>query len=231
MTSIPAEIINKRSVIAKRFLKGEGIEIGALHHPLKLPANASVKYVDRLSNSELRIHYPELSNCDIVEVDIIDDGEKLSTIQSDSLDFIVANHMLEHCENPIGTIRHHLKHIKRNGIIYYAVPDKIHSFDNKRKLTPFEHLIHDDQNGDGIESREKHYEEWVKYLCDIEDAGEAFETKKKLMFMNYSIHFHVWNYNGFQEFIESTNKYLNEPFDVLLFESNDTEIITVLKKK
>ena len=54
MTSIPAEIINKRSVIAKRFLKGEGIEIGALHHPLKLPTNASVKYVDRLSNSELR---------------------------------------------------------------------------------------------------------------------------------------------------------------------------------
>ena len=132
MTSIPAEIINKRSVIAKRFLKGEGIEIGALHHPLKLPTNASVKYVDRLSNSELRIHYPELSNCDIVEVDIIDDGEKLSTIYSDSLDFIVANHMLEHCLNPIGTIRNHLKHIKRNGIIYYAVPDKIHSFDNKR---------------------------------------------------------------------------------------------------
>ena len=111
------------------------------------------------------------------------------------------------------------------------MPDKILSFDNKRKLTPFEHLIHDAQNGDGIESREKHYEEWVKYVCDIEDAGEAFKTKKKLMFMNYSIHFHVWNYNGFQEFIESTNKYLNEPFDVLLFESNDTEIITVLKKK
>ena len=48
--------------IAKKYIAGNGIEIGALHKPLKVPESAKVKYVDRMSTSSLRKQYPELNS-------------------------------------------------------------------------------------------------------------------------------------------------------------------------
>ena len=63
-----------RKVMADTFLAGEGIEIGALHLPLRVPRAARVRYVDRMPVPELRQHYPELANENLVPVEIIDDG-------------------------------------------------------------------------------------------------------------------------------------------------------------
>src|SRR5688500_12343742 len=82
-----------RLLLSSFYLEGQGIEVGALHLPLALPSKARAKYVDRLSVNDLRIHYPELKDLPLVNVDIIDDGEKLLTIPNESQDFIVANHM------------------------------------------------------------------------------------------------------------------------------------------
>ena len=81
---------------------GSGLEIGALQMPLRLPAGASVRYVDRFDVEELRSHYPELDDFELVAPDVIDDGEVLGTIPDESADFLIANHMIEHCEDPIG---------------------------------------------------------------------------------------------------------------------------------
>ena len=62
------------------------------------------KYVE----DDLRREYPELTDWNLTPVDVVDDGEKLLTIAEESQDFIVANHFLEHCENPIRTIETHL---------------------------------------------------------------------------------------------------------------------------
>jgi hypothetical protein len=80
-----------RAVLAAQYLAGDGIEIGALHSALPLPEGARAKYVDRLPVSELRRQYPELAQLDLVDVDIIDDGETLSRIPDGSQDFIVAS--------------------------------------------------------------------------------------------------------------------------------------------
>ncbi|MDP9254039.1 MAG: hypothetical protein M3O66_03725, partial [Verrucomicrobiota bacterium] len=80
-----------------RFIKGNGLEIGALHQPLKLYKGARVRYLDRLPTEELRRHYPELANETQVNVDIVDDGETLRTIEDASYDFVIASHLVEHC--------------------------------------------------------------------------------------------------------------------------------------
>jgi hypothetical protein len=72
----------RRETIARVYLRGNGIEIGALHHPLKVSRWARVKYVDRLSVPDLREQYPELDSEDLVNVDILDDGESLRTSTS-----------------------------------------------------------------------------------------------------------------------------------------------------
>ena len=62
--------------MANSFLRGEGIEIGALHALLKLSSDIIVTYLDRLPKNQLIMHYPEIRKEEILEVQIVDDGEK-----------------------------------------------------------------------------------------------------------------------------------------------------------
>ena len=55
-----ASMLRTRETIADVFLRGDGIEIGALHQPLPVPPSARVKYVDRMPAPELRRQYQEL---------------------------------------------------------------------------------------------------------------------------------------------------------------------------
>lgn len=114
----PPIYLDARTELASRFLSGEGLEIGGLHGPLEVPEHARVRYVDRLPVEELRRHYPELDDNELVRVDVIDDGERLTTIPDESQDFIVANGFLEHCEDPIGTIATHLRKVKPGGVLF-----------------------------------------------------------------------------------------------------------------
>src|SRR5436305_1160029 len=79
-----------REAMAERFVRGDGIEIGALHLPLRLPRAARVRYLDRFDTPGLLAHYPDLAGEPLVAVDVIDDGETLETLSPESLDFVVA---------------------------------------------------------------------------------------------------------------------------------------------
>ena len=81
-------------------------------------------------HSELRQEYAELVNLDLVEVDIVDDGETLATIADGSQAFIIANHFLEHCEDPIGTIGTHLRKLQAGRRPLLHGPDKRYTFDS-----------------------------------------------------------------------------------------------------
>ncbi len=100
----PPVVGDTRHGLATELLRGSGIEVGALHLPMVLPESVRVRYVDRMTLPELRAHYPELDGLDLAPVDIVDDGELLTTVDPESVDFIAANHFLEHCQDPIGTI-------------------------------------------------------------------------------------------------------------------------------
>jgi len=221
--------LNARKRVANRYLQGEGIEIGALHNPLPLKKNVHVRYVDRLPLSELQKQYPELDPHRMVSLDTVDDGETLSTITDDSLDFIIANHFLEHCENPIGTIRNHLKKVKTMGILFYIIPEKTCTFDKERELTEFNHLVDEDVIGTEI-SRNDHFHEYVKSVDKNQDQSDTDAQVSALISKGYSIHFHVWNTATLFQFFYKTNEYLDNPFTVIHFERNDAEVIVVLQK-
>jgi SAM-dependent methyltransferase len=217
-----------RKVLAETFLSGDGIEIGALHLPLPVPRTARVHYVDRMPVADLRRHYPELSNESLVPVEIIDDGEKLATFEDDSQDFVIANHFLEHTQDPIGTIERLLQVLRPQGILYLAVPDKRFSFDVERPLTTLDHLIRDHTEGPEW-SCESHFREWVEIVCQI--RGEAQNASvRELMDMNYSIHFHVWTAATLLEFLVALPKHLGLPFAIEAAVRNGPETICVLRR-
>jgi len=218
-----------KPILARKYLSGQGLEIGALHNPLPVSAGACVTYVDRLDVAKLRAHYPELSGLNFVNVDIVDDGEVLGAVPQASQDFIIANHFLEHCENPLGTIRTHLSKLKSGGLLFYTVPDRRMTFDWKRRNTPFEHLISDDANGPH-QARIEHYREWAALVLDKKGA-EIDETAAKLMRERFNIHFHCWDKRALRELFERARTYLANGFDTAIFRPNGPEIIVILRRE
>lgn len=219
---------NKRTYLAKQYLSGEGIEIGALHLPLVTPRSANVKYVDRMTVKELRQHYPELKAYSMVHIDIIDDGEKLEHIVSESQDFVIANHFLEHCINPIGALKNFFRVLKKKGILFLAVPDKRLTFDVDRPITKLEHLLKDYKNDSSLQR--EHYKEWVQF-CEKKISGKDIDKRIDTLIRDkYSIHFHIWTYWELFELLFYIKQNLNIDYDIKEFVFNDYESIFILKK-
>jgi SAM-dependent methyltransferase len=217
-----------RSSVACQYLKGEGIEIGALHSPLKVPSHARIRYLDRMPTNLLKQTYPELLQHNLVEVDIVDDGEILSSVPDTSVDFIIANHMIEHCQNPIFSLKNWLRVVKPGGILYIAVPDKRHTFDCERPVTTLEHLLRDYTEGPGW-SKNAHFEEWAR-LVDKYPEPDVEGRALGLAALNYSIHFHVWTQMEFAELLIHCRSRLSLPFEIELLQKNGEEFIAILSK-
>lgn len=215
-----------RRGLAERYVRGEGIEIGALHQPLVVPSAARVRYVDRYDVDGLRGHYPELSALPLVPVDIIDDGERLPSLPDASADFVIANHFIEHTQSPLATLRNHLRVLRPGGILYLAVPDKRHTFDIDRDVTPLEHVLRDLDEGPDW-SRAQHFHEWAQH---VDHAPDVDAHAAKLMADDYSIHFHVWTPAAFTELLEHARDELAMPFAIEELESNQHEFIAVLRR-
>jgi predicted SAM-dependent methyltransferase len=215
-----------RREIARRYLRGEGIEIGALHNPLEVPNFVGVRYVDHLSVDELRKHYPELANEPLVDVDVVDDGERLSKIADATQDFVIANHFLEHCEDPLGALGNMMRVLRPGGLLYLAVPDKRYTFDADRPVTSIDHLLRDHREGPES-SRREHYEEWAR-LVDKAEEPEAHATT--LLQRGYSIHFHAWTQTELLELLRTASNELELDFDVELMLKNGLEVIFVLRR-
>jgi len=228
----PAPLRDTRRDLAAEFFRGSGLEIGALHLPMAMPRGVSVRYVDRMTVPELREHYPELDGLDLAPVDVVDDGELLSTVEPESVDFIVANHFLEHCEDPIRTIETHLGKLRPGGVLFYAVPDKRYTFDFRRPRTPLSHVVADHKDG-GKESRGEHYLEWARlvYPEDGEPPGEqaAREHAAELEATGYSIHFHVWTQSDLLELMLHCQERLGS-FEIDAVRRVGLENIVVLRK-
>jgi len=218
-----------REAVAARYLKGVGLEIGALHNPLKVPSGVKVRYVDRMPVAELRRQYPELAAYNLVEADIVDDGEKLPTVGDGTQDFVIANHFIEHCENPIDTLMNLVRVLKPGGILFMCVPDKRYTFDSERPVTPFDHLVKDYSEGPAW-SRVGHFQEWVRYVEHVTSETDAETRVRHLIDTKYSIHYHVWSEMDMMEMMVKLQERFNLPVDPELMLKSNGEVVWILSK-
>ena len=78
-----------RNSVARLFISGKGIEVGACDNPVLIDKNhAEVKYVDKYTKQDTLKIFPYLDPNKVVEVDMIDDGENLLGIDNESQDFV-----------------------------------------------------------------------------------------------------------------------------------------------
>ncbi len=224
----PQLLCRRRSELASIFIFGKGIEIGALHHPLELPPHAEVQYVDHLSTPDLKSRYPELNGDSIISVDIVDDGETLVSIPDASQDFVIANHLLEHCQNPIGTLENWLRVLNKDGVLFLSIPDKRYTFDCSRPITALDHVIRDWREGPEW-SRKQHYQEWARLVERV--SKEQIQPRANILAQsNVSIHFHVWTADAIRELLIFYQSNLRFDFEIVLFVRNGIENVSILKR-
>ncbi len=221
----------KRQKIAKQYIRGAGIEIGALHLPLPVPNNAQVTYVDRMPTQDLVKHYPQLKKIYSVSPCLIDNGETLEKVRDNSQDFIIANHFIEHCENVLRTLEVFSAKLRAGGVLYLAIPDKRLTFDRKRKTTSLQHLIEEYENGPD-KNRVTHFRDWVVNVKSKKSLSESdIENKiKELISKEYSIHFHVWDRDAIVELFNYMTTRL-EGLVIETIEQNYDEIVVVCRKQ
>jgi predicted SAM-dependent methyltransferase len=236
----PPEYIQARAEFARAYLFGEGLEIGGLNWPIEAPRGVTVRQVDRMSTEDLRREYPEVADQALPKVDVVDNGEVLATIADGSQDFIVANHFLEHTEDPIGTIGIHLGKLKPGGVLFYAVPDKRYTFDFRRENTPLEHMIRDHEEGTAG-SRREHFDEWTLKVAGTEEdraTEEAYRRfqdwasteARRLEEEDFSIHMHVWDQASFLSLLIHCRERFGN-FDIEATAQRTMEIVAVLRKR
>jgi predicted SAM-dependent methyltransferase len=218
----------QRSVAAQQYLKGTGLELGALAQPMMVPRAAKVLYVDRFSLSA-HAHEKYLDGHKLVEPDFIDDGMVLSTQADNSADFLIASHMLEHADDPIKALKNWVRVVKPGGHILVIIPDRRFNADRSRELTTFEHLVRDHEEGPHV-SNEHHYRDIATNKKKLKTTEEIEEyVRASLVPDSGAPHYHVWEMETFTEFLIATNRYLGRPYELIEAKLNVGEALCVLR--
>ncbi len=182
-------------------LRGQGIEIGALHEPAALPAGTQVTYVDALTHEQARALFPEVDPAALVVPTVITnlDQNGLGAFPTASVDFVVICHVLEHLANPLRGIAEVFRVLRPGGRAVIAVPDKRFTFDRPRTLTPFLHLWQDYL--DGItDSPDDHYYDFLRAVVPGIVAVSPEERRDHVgRARARREHAHVWDSASFQE--------------------------------
>lgn len=99
--------------------------------------------------------------------------------------------MFEHVENPLRALVSIGRVLRPGAVAVLALPEKRYTFDKRRTVTPFEHLMRDYREGPES-SRMAHYVDWVTNVERVEPAKIA-ERARTIQAMGMRIHFHVWD--------------------------------------
>ena len=184
-------------------LKGSGIEVGAGANPMPIPLHCQIKYVDIFDVSQLQEHrYDGQESLDILRPDIVAMLGKLDPIAPESLDFVVACHVIEHTRDPIAAIADAWDKIKRGGSLVLVVPEISRTFDKHRALTELGHLIDDFKESDPGRRRDmQHFQEF--YAKAFVTPAELYvATWREKWAEDFPIHYHTWTHQSFMEMID-----------------------------
>ncbi len=130
-----------------------GAEIGPLHNPLVSRSEGHIVYVDHKSAEELRVSYASDPNVNVknIQVDAIWGSHTLreaidmyfqkSGRNVQSLDYVLASHVIEHVPDLITWLQEIRSVLSSTGQVRLAVPDRRYTFDYLRRTTNIEDVL------------------------------------------------------------------------------------------
>lgn len=216
------------------YLKGKGIEIGALHSPQRInKKKCQVRYVDWLNKEGLIKHNPTVLPEDIRDPDIVASATDLGVIANESEDFVIANQIVEHLPNPIKALVEFHRVLKNGGILYLSIPDKRYTIDKDRPITPLSHVVGDYKKNTSIENDAEHYEEWAEFVEEKRPKDSPLRWKlEDILRVGCAIHFHVWTPESVVEILNYVKNELKMPFRLkdYYYRNKESPFIFILEK-
>lgn len=213
------------NVYKKYFVGKNGIEIGGLSQIFssEIPIYPVVRNVDGCNFSSQTVwegQVQEGNNYNFFDskngYQYICEASDLNGIPSEKYDFIISSHCLEHCANTLKTVKEWLRVIKKRGVILLVLPDKRYTFDRKRPVTKFSHVL-DDYTNEVNENDLTHLSEILKsHDLSLDKAAGLFDQFKKRSLDNYNnrcLHHHVFDFELLKQIFEYNNvKIINTTF-------------------
>ncbi len=191
-----ARLYRIRSDFAARYIRGSGYEIGAQNSPLSCRHAKEIIYIDYLSRKESADTY-NLPFEDCVEVDILADASEPDFLPEESASFLIANHVIEHCPNPIAALSGWVRILKPDGLLFLTLPNfRANEFDFEKQPASIEHMLGDYQRaGNNEDIVEEHIREHVRIIDGIDPADEQAFARRfhALITGNLHTHYHVFN--------------------------------------
>lgn len=215
-----------RERVARKYIRGSGIEVGGLHAPLRVRSGVSVKYADMAPMKDLTAQHGNLG--ELVTPDILTDLDSLSGVDDSSQDFVIANHVLEHVENPIRALHAIDRVLRHSGIAFIALADKRYTFDKYRKITSLAHIVRDYEEGPDWSLRD-HCIDWQ---TNVENSVEPELSRRvaEMVENRENIHFHVWDYESMKHLFAHITALPTNSLEVLFSRENGSEALWILKK-
>ncbi len=150
----------QESALAHQYLDGlKGLEIGGgIHNPFGLNT-WNLDYSAATDTIYKKAEIAMLGRS--LPVDIVGLGDELPFV-NESLDFVLASHVLEHLPDPIKALEEWFRVVRSGGYIFMIVPHKERTFDRDRPRTKLTELVARHQSG-CFESDppNSHYSVWI----------------------------------------------------------------------
>lgn len=183
-----------RNRFAQKLLSGRGIELGAQQVPTKTGGNCKVEYVDVLPNDMLVERYGLPAN-ELVSLAHVIDGNDLSVYADGELDFVIANHVLEHFDDPVGGMREWLRIIRYGGKLFITLPNfRCNCFDAERIPARHDHLKLDYTDSVGRPARNfQHYVDIGRALFRMSDPVALNRQAQEWTDADVRQHYHVYD--------------------------------------
>jgi SAM-dependent methyltransferase len=124
------------------------------------------------------------------------EAANLEVIQDSTYECVLASHCLEHVANPLRALAEWKRVLKNDGLLLLLLPHRDGTFDHRRPVTPFSHMIEDYEQGKG-EDDLTHVPE-ILALHDLaldKPAGTLDQFRNRCLdnFRQRAIHHHVFD--------------------------------------
>jgi SAM-dependent methyltransferase len=182
-----------------------GLEIGgpsAIFRTI-LPVYPHIRSLDGVNFSETTVWEGKIKSGDAYRYyksergrQFILEATDLLDIHDESYDFVLSSNSLEHVANPLKALRESHRVLRSSGALVIVLPAKEGTFDHRRPITSFDHLM-DDFEKATREDDLTHLDE-ILLLHDLSlDPGAGskvdFERRSRRNHGNRTLHHHVFD--------------------------------------